>query len=445
MVGIWSRRALVWLIGLVAFALLPFAPASADPPVFDGKEIKDLCTITASGMECPVFPPPPPLLNPGAVAAAGSEVGASLERLQDQAVENTLADHGLPESDREAVLGWARDDADAELWALIVEAITPQRPSAPPTRRTRWRGCGKLASAQADSAAEHAGEEYATWAGLDVTAYRRMADTASQAQLTTFLSEDVRPFSPLFTPNGGYCRYTPPDPFSADYDGSETQTCFVPCSFLACVIPTPKYDDFVKWGQAAVSNGTLSDATLQAQQAQIAEASMYAMVGTAAALVLGTALGTILSSRRCRRPSSRHDHGGEVATATGGAAIGTTAGVAAIAGAVLIVLLAIVTSVLEGIRVADNAALPGQIAQYVVNARTAVTDPATLIGTTAAPPRCSPCSSGPRCPGRATTSRATTHSSRRGPTPGASIRTSWSTCRWARTRRSSRRRTGRAA
>ena len=39
---------------------------------------------------------------------------------------------------------------------------------------------------------------------------------------------------------------------------------------------------------------------------------------------------------------------------------------------------------LEGIRVSENAALPGKIAEYVVNARTAVTDPATLIGTTAA-------------------------------------------------------------
>ena len=72
-----------------------------------------------------------------------------------------------------------------------------------------------------------------------------------------------------------------------------------------------------------------------------------------------------------------------IATAVGGAAIGTTAGALAIAGTVLIILLAIVTAVLEGIRVFENASLPGKIAEYVVNARTAVTDPATLIGTTA--------------------------------------------------------------
>ena len=45
-------------------------------------------------------------------------------------------------------------------------------------------------------------------------------------------------------------------------------------------------------------------------------------------------------------------------------------------------ILAIVIAVLEGIRVSDNAKLPGKVAELVVNARTTVTDPATLIGTT---------------------------------------------------------------
>ena len=49
---------------------------------------------------------------------------------------------------------------------------------------------------------------------------------------------------------------------------------------------------------------------------------------------------------------------------------------------VTIVILAIITAVMEGIRVTENAQLPGKVAELVVNARTAVTDPATLIGTT---------------------------------------------------------------
>ena len=194
------------------------------------------------------------------------------------------------------MLSWGRDDADAELWALIVEAINTPAAERTTDQQNAAAWMMQLASAQANDAAKQTGAEYTTWAGLDVTDYERMADTATKDQLTAFLSEDVRPFSPLFTPSGGYCRYRPPAPFSADYDGSATQTCFVPCSFLTCAIPTPTYDDFVKWGQAAVSNDTLSDASLLAQRAQIAEASMYAMVGVAAAVVLGTALTAILST-----------------------------------------------------------------------------------------------------------------------------------------------------
>ena len=170
-----SRHAFAWLVGLVVGALLPFAPVSpltgpahADPPVFDGKEITDLCTFSGSGQDCPVFPPPPPLLNVGAVAAAGSEVGASLERLEDKAVDNTLADHDLPASDREAVLSWGRDDAEAELWALIVEAVKTPAGERTADQQNAAVWMMQLASAQANDAAKQAGAEYATWAGLDV-------------------------------------------------------------------------------------------------------------------------------------------------------------------------------------------------------------------------------------------------------------------------------------
>ena len=135
----------------------------------------------------------------------------------------------------------------------------------------------------------------------------------------------------------------------------------------------------MKWGQAAASNETLSDTSLQAQMAQIAEASLYAAVGVAAAVVLGSALSAVLTSAAVMTAIFSAVSAGEI---VGGASIGTVAGAAAIAGAVLIILLAIVTAVLEGIRVSDNAALPGKVAELVVNARTAVTDPATLIGTT---------------------------------------------------------------
>ena len=63
-------------------------------------------------------------------------------------------------------------------------------------------------------------------------------------------------------------------------------------------------------------------------------------------------------------------------------ALVTAAAGAAVIAVVVIVILAIIIAVMEGIRVTENAALPGKVAELVVNARTTVTDPATLIGTT---------------------------------------------------------------
>ena len=73
---------------------------------------------------------------------------------------------------------------------------------------------------------------------------------------------------------------------------------------------------------------------------------------------------------------------GPLAVAAGGAAAGAGVIAASAAAIVVIVILAIVIAILEGIRVADNAKLPGKIADLVVNARTTTSDPATLIGTT---------------------------------------------------------------
>ena len=207
MVGSGSTRVFAWLVFLVAAALLPFAPLSsitapayADPPVFDGKEIKDLCTISADGQSCPVFPPPPGLLNPGALAAAGPAIAQSMRNLSDQAIQNTLDDHQLPASDRDAALSWARDDAEAELWGLIVEAITTSEGQRTTDQQHAAEWMMQLASAQANDAAKQAGEEYTTWAGLDVLDYRAMADTATKAELTDFLDDDVRTVQPAVHP-----------------------------------------------------------------------------------------------------------------------------------------------------------------------------------------------------------------------------------------------------
>ncbi len=203
-----------------------------------------------------------------------------------------------------------------------------------------------------------------------------MADTATKAELTDFLDDDVRTFSPLFTPRGGYCRYTPPVPYSTEYDGSKTQTCFTPCpGVLGCAVPTPSYEQFVKWGQAAATYASVTNAQFALQATAIASGVAFGATVAAAGLaafagVAGTITATIAGTTFASVIWPFAD------------ALVTAAAGAAVIAVVVIVILAIIIAVMEGIRVTENAALPGKVAELVVNARTTVTDPATLIGTT---------------------------------------------------------------
>ncbi len=79
------------------------------------------CPVSATGTL------PPDLLNASQLSqglyAATPAQAQSLQNLEQAAVSNTLADHGLPASDATAAQSWGRNDAEAELWALLVQAI----------------------------------------------------------------------------------------------------------------------------------------------------------------------------------------------------------------------------------------------------------------------------------------------------------------------------------
>ena len=380
-----SQRRFTWFVGVVAGALLPFTTlaltmpaAHADPPVFDGKQVKDLCSITQEGQSCPAFPSPPALLNSGAVDAAGPAIAASLGRLEDQAVQNTLKDHLLPAGDEDAVLSWGRDDAEAELWSLVAVAISTPAAERTQDQQNAVAWMAGLTAAQGDASAEQAGAEYATWAGLDVGEYWHLANTATADQLTTFLSSDVLTRSLQSTSRGGYCQYKPPAPYADEYDGSIAPTCSAPCPSVAgCPVPTPSYDQFVKWGEAAATYGTVTNPQFAQQASAIAAGSAFGITLAGAGIAAFAGLATTLTTALT---------GTAVATAIWPWAdvFATTFGAgAAVIGVVVIAIEALVTAVIEGIRVTDNAALPSKIAQLVVNGRRVVSDPAALIGTQA--------------------------------------------------------------
>ena len=72
-------------------------------------------------------------------------------------------------------------------------------------------------------AAEGAGEEYARWAGLNVSQYRSKL-SASQQELQDFLSRDPRPLYDEpdddfgTRTESGYCGYRPSAPYETEYD-----------------------------------------------------------------------------------------------------------------------------------------------------------------------------------------------------------------------------------
>ena len=175
----------------------------------------------------------PAVLDPGGLESDGiyqatSAEQTALSNLEAQAVANTLSDHDLPSSDADAVMTWGQADAEAELWALIVQAI--QTPAA--SRTTDQEGAVDwLASAvQAEQvgAAQDAIQEYADWAGISV--------------------DDL---SATPEPKPGYCTYTSPDgTYTPVIAEAEDPMCSAPCpSLLGCSPPTPSASQFAQWGQ----------------------------------------------------------------------------------------------------------------------------------------------------------------------------------------------------
>ncbi|HEX5165408.1 MAG TPA: hypothetical protein VFV93_08440, partial [Thermomicrobiales bacterium] len=85
---------------------------------------------------------PPPLLSRDQLNSPDSDRYRatvdqirSLANLEQQAVQATLHNHGLPASDADAVRSWGRADATAELWGLVVEAIQTPEASRDPDQQ----------------------------------------------------------------------------------------------------------------------------------------------------------------------------------------------------------------------------------------------------------------------------------------------------------------------
>ena len=238
--------------------------------------------------------PPPPLLP----SVPNAQIGifgttdaqyAALQNFQNQAIQNTLQDHGLPQSDATAVQTWGRVDAESALWleftdALSASACTPSQTPGNGCRTSDQQNVVDWLEAvdqrEAVIAAQDAGLEYVKWAGLSESGWASLlASNPSQDQITNFLcggstcpvqpqdyagavSQCPTDGSACVNVNGtnytqGFCVFTPPKPFQDKYPNDKTEPVCngTPCPEMSACSPFgPSYDQLVQWGAADVQN-----------------------------------------------------------------------------------------------------------------------------------------------------------------------------------------------
>ncbi len=345
---------------------------------------------------------PADLLNLGGltVTATPAQI-TSLEDLEQQAVTNTLTDHGLPQSDFDAAQTWGRDSAEGELWALLVQAINTPADQQTTDQANAVAWLSSLVLQQNTQAADDAGLEYAKWAGLGASAYESLLTTdPSESQIQSFLSGPPLnygpgdgPSTPESTSDEGYCLYDPPSggttyTNNVFYDSGlyAPQTCFTPCtSLLGCSPPTPTESQFVGWGAADADEQSFDNSDWTSVDNDIAELLGYAAASWASgaafisaatssalvALLNSTTLAAALSPFAGTSPVT-----GAIAAALQAGEAGfaeAQAGIAAadIGSVVGVVLTAITVGIIEAINVISAAEIPGQLAQLVYNAPTA--------------------------------------------------------------------------
>jgi hypothetical protein len=362
---------------------------------------------------------PPDLLNgsqltdtKGLFYATPAEFTA-LTDFENQAVQNTLSDHGLPASDANAVLSWGREDTEAELWGLMKQAITASARTADQQAVVDW--LGEVAYREGLLGGYYTGLEYVKWAGLSQSQYRNLVTTynndyqarndtsTDETNLKNFFAQDPLTYngSSAAKSTGGYCVYQPPAPFQSDYTNniysSDPSTVPIECTpagagacQAGCVPPVPAAALFEKWGAAdandvIMGNPSFTDsARYIAYSLEVEDAVGVAASGVTIALAATGALaGTAFESAVFPFASvttwavvNGVTWGGWVTPLAGGVA---AAGIGAIVGAVLLFIVGTTLQVMNLVNVLNAQT---DMTNYVEGVDSAHYDPASMLNTT---------------------------------------------------------------
>ncbi len=364
--------AVALLVGLLpgpsAVTAFTTGAATAAEPNWEG------CTVSADRkLVCPIARDQAGLFNPAVIGFAPPERQEVMKRLEAKAWENVLANYRLPAGDLPLARSYARAEAQAEMWAMVVQALETPQHQRDHDQQVIVRWLADMVRPERTDGPIAAAREYAKFAGKNVQDFDNMFmfGNPSEDEIRDFLSGPAEPYN---TPDknwatGGYCRYTPPAPYQDEYqDGRVAQTCFTACqNIFGCAPPTPTYEQFVKWGQAAISDKVLGSPQLAHQAASIAAATVFASAAAEAISIgVGIALKTVLDSTVIANAL--------VPFAGAAVEMGSAAGLPALSGAAIgfmvgVIIAVVLTSVMVGIQVANIEQLPGKLAAAIAQAR----------------------------------------------------------------------------
>jgi hypothetical protein len=421
--SLFARRCRLRFLAVVAVVAMVASGIGFSPPA----QADTICNAAGNTCTTTVTLPtgtPPALLDltSNRLYRATPAEAASLQVLEDTAVADTISDHDLSTSDADAVLTWGRDDAEAELWALLVQAVQDCATTTCTTDQQNavdW--LDSVETTDQVESAQDAGQEYADWAGIPGYQSELSIDP-SESALQSFLSAAPEPFvlapSGSYYANLGYCSYQPP---GGGYNPDD-EMCYGPCTdLLGCSPNTPSYDQFVQWGDTDVNNQIMDNTDYMAQAMEIAVGATFGSValGTGVAVAGAAASGALASSVPYAIAQSLFQVFYSASGAFGSLGVGPDMAAAAaealsaeltvsgIAGAVGIIIAAVAIAVTEALNVFNAAALPGQLAQAITttpstpdldsmlsNQSEAQGLYALFVGATLPVPTLSPCPSG---------------------------------------------------
>ncbi|MEZ5115116.1 MAG: fibronectin type III domain-containing protein [Candidatus Nanopelagicales bacterium] len=229
-------------------------------------------------------PPPPPIIDRNQLVdlngALVSDWVYSAGEFEAAAVQEVVQHFSLPPSDTAAVMGWARDQVRAQMWADLGSIITNGPDPGRPYEADMRDWFRTVIQRENVAAAQGAVDEYLKYSGWGPTTYDKDgADPVAKTPVGT-----------------GFCNYQMPSGFIAlyphlEYKGWRAPDCYSktppqPSLFLAPKVPSDSEDGglstFVKLGQWTA----LQDRLGSRQYEQATQVSW----GTANAINQGAAL-----------------------------------------------------------------------------------------------------------------------------------------------------------